>query len=286
MDISVVVPFYKGNRYMERIFRVIRENALNVPESEIELIIVNDSPEYDVEYENAWIDERFTLKIVKNPRNLGIHGSRVQGIRVAEGEFVQLLDQDDILMEDAFASQLAVIGEGDLVVANGYDESEISPGPIYESLSQQRMVLEEKYYYSIGNMIPSPGQCLLRKTIIPSEWLDNPIHCNGSDDLLLWLLLFKTKCKWKINEKQLYVHVNTGTNFSMDFQKMRQSSEEVLYFLKERNMISAGQEKKFVRRFNMRALYEGKGKIAKIKAMLLFPDLMYDLLMKRLRKGS
>ena len=62
MDISVIVPFYKGNQYMEQLFGVIRRNAQSAPALQIELVLVNDSPQCPIVYNPAWV-EGFSLQV-------------------------------------------------------------------------------------------------------------------------------------------------------------------------------------------------------------------------------
>ena len=50
--ISVIVPFYKGNQYMNQLFSCIERNVNTLRNSEIDakvsLCIVNDSPDIEV----------------------------------------------------------------------------------------------------------------------------------------------------------------------------------------------------------------------------------------------
>jgi glycosyltransferase involved in cell wall biosynthesis len=282
MDISVVVPFYKGNQHMEQLFGVMRRNAAAAGKLQVELILVNDSPEVPVVYEPGWV-EGFTLRILDNPHNMGIHGSRINGIRGAQGTFVQMLDQDDLLADDALLSQYEAIGDHDIVVCNGEDQGGPHPGVLYSSVSQQRMVAELSYYYTIGCMITSPGQCLIRKSAFPACWLAEPIRNNGSDDLLLWLLMLNDGSRWTINPRNLYTHVITGSNLSADFYRIRTSAFEVKDFMKSHGLLTEKQERQFLRRFRMREEYECKGKQRKLWAMICNPDLSWDLLIKKIR---
>ena len=45
MDVSVIVPFYKGNKYINNILRMVKENVANANEIKVEVVVVNDSPE-------------------------------------------------------------------------------------------------------------------------------------------------------------------------------------------------------------------------------------------------
>ena len=277
MDISVITPFYKGNAYMEGLFGCIRACAAAVPELSVELVLVNDSPQCSVEYDPQWV-QGFTLQLLTNPENGGIHHSRVNGLAVAQGKFIQFLDQDDLLAPETFASQFPLTEQADVVIANGIDQNPNSYGPIYKSLAHQKQAVHPRFYYSIGNQIVSPGHTLIRKSAIPEAWLHSLISRNGSDDLLLWLMLFARDARFVVNPALLYTHVDTGANVSADIGKMLASSQEVLELLQKENMIDAGQARRFRRSRSMARYYVGKGKLQKLFAMLLFPDVAWEKL--------
>lgn len=53
-----------------------------------------------------------------NPQNLGIHKSRVNGINLAHGDYILLLDQDDSITDDYLKEQLNAIESADISVCN------------------------------------------------------------------------------------------------------------------------------------------------------------------------
>ena len=281
MDISVVTPFYKGNAYMRQLFGCIRAAALAVPEARIELLLVNDSPECPIVYEEEWV-RGFTLRVLENGVNSGIHQTRVNGLRQAKGEFVWFLDQDDLLSENAFSSMLAMAEKADVIVGNGFDQNPNSYGPIYKTIRHQQQAALPRFHYSIGNQIVSPGHCMIRRSVIPESWCENIVRRNGSDDLLLWLLLFHTGCQWAVNFNQLYTHVDTGVNVSANVAKMADSSMEVLDILKKLDAITPEQTRRFLRSRALAAAAAGKGTFGKLTAMLRYPDVALEKF--RLRK--
>lgn len=275
MDISVITPFYKGNRYMQQLFACIRRGALAAPEAEIELILVNDSPDCPISFQETWI-RGFSVRIVNNAVNSGIHCSRVRGLQAAAGEFVWFLDQDDLLEEDAFSSQLALAEQTDVILANGYDQNPNNPGPIYKSVARQKAATESRFYYRVGNQIVSPGHVLIRRSAIPRLWTEHIVEKNGSDDLLLWLLMFRENCRWAINPRQIYTHVDTGENVSANIEKMAASSLEVLALLEKAEAVTPKEKKQFLRGTRMLAAYAGKGGFGKAAAMLRYPDVAWE----------
>lgn len=281
MDISVITPFYKGNRYMRQLFGCVRKASLAAPEAQVELILVNDSPDCPVQYEQDWV-RGFSVQVVMNRENSGIHRSRVNGLEAAGGEFVWFLDQDDLLDERAFASQLALAKDSDVILANGLDQNPSNRGVIYKSHARQIQAAKPRFYYSVGNQIVSPGQCLIRRSAIPLAWCENIVRRNGSDDLLLWLLMFHSGCRWTVNYEQLYTHVDTGVNVSADTAKMAASSMEVLDILHRSGAITPAQSRKFIRSRKMAAELFGAGTGRRLLAMCRYPDVMLQRLRLRM----
>lgn len=276
MDISFVVPFYKGNQYMEQLLGVVRRNAQAAGDLSVELILVNDSPDCPVEYREEWV-RGFSLQILNNPENTGIHSSRINGIRAARGTFIQMLDQDDLLEDHTLRSQFACCEDADVVVANGINQNARGSQLIYRSIAHQQLASIPRFYYSVSCQIVSPGQCLIRKDSIPQAWLTTPVRCNGADDFLLWLMMHGT-CRWTVNPDILYTHVDTGVNLSSNFDKMYHSVCEAMEILSGIGKITPKQIAICKRRFRMRKLYEGRASWRKALACLLYPDLFAELL--------
>ena len=278
IDISIVVPFYKGNAYMAQLFSCIEKNTFVAKNLNVELIIVNDSPECEIVYKAEWVNG-FELIVVENESNIGIQASRIRGLSEAKGRFVIFLDQDDILEDNALKTQYNCIRTADLVVANGYNENRDSKQPIYSSLACQNEVKNLRFYLSVGCMIVSPGQVMIRKNSIPELWKKKKICQNGADDYFLWLLLLlEKKCEWAINPNTIYIHIDTGVNLSSNLDKMLMSSREVLKILYEAGLLSKEKMEIAENRFQMRKKYEGRGSWRKLLAMLRYPKYTYELL--------
>lgn len=89
--VSVIIPFYKGERYIQQAVQSI----LMQPYQNIEIILVNDgSPS------GSDVCERISKANAKikyyQKKNEGIGATRNNGIRQAAGEYIACLDQDDV----------------------------------------------------------------------------------------------------------------------------------------------------------------------------------------------
>ena len=233
--VSVVIPYYHGARYLDDLLTMMHCNAELLREKRgesAELVFVNDSPE-----ETLQIPEQklFQVKILTNSSNQGIHASRVDGLREAEGEYILFLDQDDRITDTCLNSQLEHIGEADFVIGNGMELlQDGSRKVIFSSREKQLCAADVKCHYFYNNLIRSPGQVLFRKTATPPYWTDHIMKNNGSDDAFLWILMLCSGKRAAINEETVYEHVYTGENTSASDEGMLRSQREAAALLKGR----------------------------------------------------
>lgn len=233
MDISIVIPFYKGNDYINRLFNSI-EVAINRAKQSgitVEIILINDSPEYDILLPT---NTQLVVNTVQHTENFGIHQSRIDGVYKAVGKYILFLDQDDELTEDALVSNYHKILDCDVIIGNGYfDFNQSIRRKIYPSIPYQNQCVKERPYLIVRDLIVSPGQCLIKKASIPEYWLKNPMNSNGADDYLLWLLMFENKSKFISNPDITYIHHDSGENVSFDISVMEKSTRNLLSMLQK-----------------------------------------------------
>ncbi|SET16333.1 Glycosyl transferase family 2 [[Clostridium] aminophilum] len=232
--ISVIVPLYKGKRFVERILTMADRNAAllrdrNTP-YEMELILVNDDPTETIE-KKRFDRVAYPVFLINNERNMGIHASRVRGIDFAHGEYIWLLDQDDRIEDEFLWSQMRILSEKDdapFVVCNGYIQHKTYTRRIYPSCMMQKLTEFPKAYAYMDNRIVSPGQCIIRKKYIRRFWLSKALRNNGADDLFLWMMILSTGHKPTTNPGLLYTHVNTDRNTSLNLDEMYSSVAEMI----------------------------------------------------------
>lgn len=94
--VSVIIPIYKVEKYIEKCARSLFEQTLN----EIEYIFVNDcSPDDSINVLNEIIKQypqrQSWIKIIHHDKNKGLTTTRNTGISNATGEFITHCDSDD-----------------------------------------------------------------------------------------------------------------------------------------------------------------------------------------------
>ena len=246
MKISIIIPFYKGEKYIQSLGDMICKNiAILDGCNQVEVILVNDSPEHTIDL-SGW-PKNIDTKIIVNEHNEGSHRSRIRGLDIADGEYILFLDQDDLISDDCLKSQLDRIGEYDFVISNGYKMlSDGNKIPLYATEIRQECCLDLKYHYACSNPIVSPGQVLIKKAVIPKQWKEHVFLKNGADDHFLWLLLLETGKKGTLNSAMLYTHVETGINTSLNVDGMAASNLELVRAME--GIAAKSNLKKIVRR--------------------------------------
>lgn len=210
MYISIIIPLFHGKKYISILLDNIQENieyAKRYFLCSIEVIFVNDC-EDDIRGMDltAW---PMPIHILANGKNMGIHFSRIQGLKAAEGKYILFLDQDDHIDKRFIYSQLSKVGEADVIICNG----------IYRNnrlimQDKREGVEEQEYFFLAMNMIISPGQALIKKDMIPGDWTKYILRGNYCDDAFLWLLMKNEGAEFKINSEVLYYHNENDNNTS------------------------------------------------------------------------
>ena len=93
-DISIIVPVYNTEKYLERCLTSLIEQT----KKEIEIIIINDgSTDNSEKIIKKYKDSR--IKYIKNV-NQGIGATRNEGIEKAQGKYIMFVDSDDYIEQD------------------------------------------------------------------------------------------------------------------------------------------------------------------------------------------
>ena len=94
--ISIIVPCYKAEPYLERCI----ESIIGQTFEQWELILIDDgSPDKTGEICDAYCSRDKRIKVV-HKENGGVSAARNDGIEIAEGEFICFIDPDDYIKSD------------------------------------------------------------------------------------------------------------------------------------------------------------------------------------------
>jgi len=117
-SVSIIVPVYNVEKYIERCVRSLFEQTMN----NIEYIFVDDnSPDQSMEIVRRLIreykDKDLTVKIITHKQNKGLPSARNSGLALATGDYIFHCDSDDWMEKDAMERlyQAAKTSKADIV---------------------------------------------------------------------------------------------------------------------------------------------------------------------------
>lgn len=144
-----IIPSHNYEAYIERAIKSVL--AQTRPADEV--IIIDDcSTDNTLKIIEAYKDTP-TVKIVKNPRNLGLSATRNRAIMMTDAEFIVAIDSDDWCEPEYFESMLRTL------------ESDPTLGVAYSSIHPYNEQI--KAFYSVNNWPPQFDWAWTAKRILP-----------------------------------------------------------------------------------------------------------------------
>lgn len=242
IKVSVIVPIYNVERYIERCVRSLMEQTMKYG---IEFIFINDcTPDNSVQILKRVVSEyperANQVLVVSNSNNMGVTETRKKGIEFANGEYIGWCDSDDWCDKDMFQEMynLASDTSSDIVVCDYWNvESEKRIRTLMVPSSSPQEAVKKRYYsnsfsFSLCNQI-------IRKSFFEKCW-DKVTPVNfGEDYFVLSYIYYYAKSirfvkrplyyYWKDNESSL-VHLRDTTHEAWLTQKKNIEDVEKLYY--------------------------------------------------------
>ena len=114
--ISVIIPCYKGERYIARAL----DQVFSQGYENLEVIVIIDGL-----VDNAReIVSQYPARVIVFEENRGVSAARNAGIKIAEGEYIHFLDADDELSSGFYHKMVEAAGDinPDVIASGVYDE--------------------------------------------------------------------------------------------------------------------------------------------------------------------
>lgn len=110
--VSVIMPAYNAERFIEKAIRsVIAQTYENW-----ELLVIDDcSSDGTLEIAKKLAKEDERIKVLKNEQNMGVARTRNRGLDMCGGDYIALLDSDDIWLPEKTEQQLKKMQEKEAV---------------------------------------------------------------------------------------------------------------------------------------------------------------------------
>ncbi|MBF2000278.1 MAG: glycosyltransferase family 2 protein [Synechococcales cyanobacterium M58_A2018_015] len=158
---SIIIPCYNAENFVAEAI----QSALNQTYDHVEVIVVDDgSTDRSIEIIRSFGDQ-VQLETIDHQ---GACAARNRGLQLSQGEFIQFLDADDVLLPNKLAVQVPILqsGQADLVFCNGYLFGDERPQrPIKKLLNLPSPAGCDPFIYCLSNGFGTEGP-LHRRTLL------------------------------------------------------------------------------------------------------------------------
>lgn len=184
--VTVIMPAYNAEKYIEKaISSVISQSYENW-----ELLVIDDgSTDSTVEIVERNFGNEPRIHFYKNEKNIGVAKTRNRGFDLANGEWIALLDSDDIWMPDKTEKQLKLLDscKADILYSSYtlfYDE-DCKDKKLY------KVPGKTSYNKMLGENVIGCSTVMINKKILSEHRFNDKYY---HEDYALWLDLLKTGC--------------------------------------------------------------------------------------------
>lgn len=242
MKISVVVPVYNAERYLEECVKSILQQTY----TDFELFLVDDGSTDNSSFLcDCFSQEDARVHVLHKP-NGGVSSARNQGISIAEGEYLSFVDADDWLEPNYLAELANKIVDADLAVCSVEDRE--SWKLTEETVSMKELRAYPSRYAKHPYINYSVNK-LYRKAIIDTYQLTFPETMRRGEDAVFVASYLEHCRNASVSSKVLYHYRNNERSAMHCFDPQIYSDEAFLmsvqYDLFHSTKISQEEENAF-----------------------------------------
>ncbi|HPJ59357.1 MAG TPA: glycosyltransferase [Bacteroidales bacterium] len=196
--LSVIIPMYNVEDYVERCIRSL-ENQ-DIRHDEYEIICINDGSPDNCREVIKLLQRQFTNIVLVDQENQGVSIARNNGISIAGGKYLLMIDPDDYVVENSLREVLEYADKADLEVmylgfAIHTHEGQIVWQTDYSKAAGAVLAGVEGYYASRRNDTRDPDRSwamLYRSDLIGNYRIRYPENVPYLEDGLFLVKVFAT----------------------------------------------------------------------------------------------
>lgn len=239
--VSVIVPVYKVEAFIERCIRSLMEQTLQ----ETEFIIVDDcSPDNSISVVQTVIhdypERRKQVQLIRHEANKGLPAARNSGLAVASGEYVFHCDSDDFVEPEMLEQMYKTAKDTDAdivwcdwILSFGQNERYMKQPSYGTSVEALKGMLSGTMKYNVWNKL------VRRKLYVDNNIMFPAGYGMGEDMTIIRLFACAQKVVYLPGAFYHYVKLNIGafsnTYSERHLDELRHNTDETLSFLKNRN---------------------------------------------------
>jgi len=206
--ISIVVPVYNGEHYIEECINSIIKQDYN----NIEILVINDgSIDSSVKIIEKMQKKDSRIKLI-NQKNSGVSCARNNGIKNAKGDYITFIDVDDYISSDYISYYYKLIKENNAEIAltpfpykfNNESKNYISEekNDIVEVLSGEETALQMLYY----NIVIAPWNKMISMKLINDNKLRFNVNLAFGEGFNFSVDCFQRAKKVAIGKRKVYYY--------------------------------------------------------------------------------
>lgn len=264
--VSVIIPVYKAEPYIEKCARSLFEQTLD----DIEYIFINDcTPDKSMEVLQKVMKEypnrKSQIKIIEHETNKGISAARNSGLNNMSGEYLIHCDSDDWVDADLYEKlyNKAVEEKADIVMCD-YNRVKI------EISTRKQEHFENGHYNCLkglltGRISPFLWNKLIRTELYTKNSLSFPEGINIREDfLILTKLFYYSKSFSRISDSLYYyrIHeksISRASHLAIDnndayIQHRIKASQLAFEFLEQKDITSELEDEILTAKLNLKFL--------------------------------
>lgn len=185
MKVSVLTPIYNTNP--EHLKQMIG-SVLNQTFTDWELILLNDSPENKnlKKVISLYKDKRIVY--LENKKNLGITKSRNILIEKSKGEYLAVLDHDDVMVPNRLEKQVEYLDKNPFVGVVSNPVAFLGTNKIFHNCCEENLDIKKEFM--LGNAMPHTSM-MLRKSVLIDTGIRYEEQYSPAEDYMLGVRLIE-----------------------------------------------------------------------------------------------
>lgn len=222
--VSVILTCYNHIRYLPEALESIRSQT----HQDLEIIAIDDGSKDGT---REWLTENASdCKLIFNESNLGTYGSLNRAIEEATGDFIAILNDDDVWLPNKLSLQLALLGEnpemglchtgGKFIDGSGQVVPGSPLGFTFPRTRNGRISLDLAYQNKI-----IASAALFRREVLDTVGKFNPAYF-GSGDWEMWMRISLAYTIGFVDEELTFYRVH-GENASHKLDRIWQDDERL-----------------------------------------------------------
>lgn len=222
--VSIVIPFYNGQDLTIRTIKSAQEQTYK----NIEILVINDGSKEDTTKLESYISQDSRIKYIKSDKNYGTGYSRNLGIKKSAGEYIALLDSDDLFINTKIEKQVrAMLLHEGIFSYTSYIKRD-------EENKENIMTIEK----TNGKLFPDIiGQCtiatptvMLKKSFIEENNIYYPENSSIGEDVCFYIKALEDINIVGIKEPLSIVNVNKSSA-AYDYKKQLEGLKRIIAFV-------------------------------------------------------